>query len=201
MAKLEELIVAYGYLAVLVGTFLEGETLLLAAGFACQRGMLSLPMVMVISTIGATAGDQFFFYLGRHRREWIFRRFPSLQVRAAAIYRWIERYPDLLIIASRFVYGFRLTTPVVLGTSQVGAGRYSLFNFIGAIIWSVLVAGAGYFLGEAIESIFGDIQAVQKELMLIIVGGGILLWCFHRVRSVRKTRAAALAIAPKDGGA
>ena len=186
MAKLEELIATYGYLAVLVGTFLEGETLLLAAGFVCQRGLLSLPLVMLIATVGATAGDQTFFYLGRFRREWIFRRFPSLKVRAATVYRWIERHPDLLIIASRFVYGFRLTTPVVMGTSEVCARRYSLFNFIGAIIWSVLVAGAGYFLGEAVEKIFGDIHDIQKELLLGILVIGLLLWLYHRWSSRRK---------------
>jgi membrane protein DedA with SNARE-associated domain len=37
---LESILDPYGYLAVLVGTFLEGETILVLGGFAAHRGYL-----------------------------------------------------------------------------------------------------------------------------------------------------------------
>ena len=39
---LTALIASYGYYALFVGTFLEGETVLIAAGFAAHRGILDL---------------------------------------------------------------------------------------------------------------------------------------------------------------
>ena len=37
---LEHYIETYGYLAVMIGTFLEGETILVLAGFAAHQGYL-----------------------------------------------------------------------------------------------------------------------------------------------------------------
>jgi membrane protein DedA with SNARE-associated domain len=39
---LESLVDAYGYVAVLVGTFLEGETIFVSGGFAAHRGYIWL---------------------------------------------------------------------------------------------------------------------------------------------------------------
>jgi len=43
--KLEGLMGTYGYWAILVGTFLEGETILILGRFATSRGYLALPFV------------------------------------------------------------------------------------------------------------------------------------------------------------
>lgn len=197
MNGMEHLIIEYGYWAVFVGTFLEGETLLLLAGFVAEQGLLHLPLVMVVATVGATAGDQFYFYLGRHHRDWIFRRLPHLQSKAARVYKWVERYPDALIVVSRFFYGFRIVTPIVLGTSRVAAWRYSLFNFLGAILWAVTVSSAGYFLGNLAERIIGNIHRVQHYFVLGILAIGGLLWLYHR----RTTRRLAAEIRARDGAA
>ena len=63
--SLEELVANYGYLAIVIGTFLEGETILVLGGFAAHRGFLELPWVMLCAFLGSMAGDQTFFYIGR----------------------------------------------------------------------------------------------------------------------------------------
>ena len=49
MINLEILVSAYGYPALFIGTFLEGETILVIAGFLAHRGYLELPWVIVIA--------------------------------------------------------------------------------------------------------------------------------------------------------
>ena len=61
----QNVITGLGYLAILTGTVIEGETVLIAAGFAAQRGYLSLPLVLLAAWVGAASGDHFFFALGR----------------------------------------------------------------------------------------------------------------------------------------
>jgi len=58
---LDRLIDTYGYWAILVGTLLEGETILLLGGFAAYQGYLALPWVILAAFIGAFCGDQLFF--------------------------------------------------------------------------------------------------------------------------------------------
>ena len=55
------LIDSYGYLAVFVGAFLEGETILALAGLAAYRGYLDFYAVVAIALFAGFAGDQFFY--------------------------------------------------------------------------------------------------------------------------------------------
>lgn len=49
MLSIASLIATYGYYALFLGTLLEGETVLVAAGYAAHRGLLELPWVIVIA--------------------------------------------------------------------------------------------------------------------------------------------------------
>ena len=62
---LTELVAQYGYLAVFAGAFLEGETVLILAGFAAHQGYLSFFWVVALAMCAGTLGDQTCFFLGR----------------------------------------------------------------------------------------------------------------------------------------
>ena len=74
----ELLLQKFGYLAVLVGTFLEGETILVLAGFFAERGYLRLPLVIVCAFSGAYVGHVFWFWLGRSQGVKLLDRFHEL---------------------------------------------------------------------------------------------------------------------------
>lgn len=65
---LAALIGTYGYWAVALGCLLEGETVLLLAGFAAHRGYLQWPVVVAVAAAAGFAGDMAFFLLGRASR-------------------------------------------------------------------------------------------------------------------------------------
>jgi membrane protein DedA with SNARE-associated domain len=64
---LECLVRNYGYWALLAGTFLEGETILIIGGLLAKLGLLKLSTVMGIAFIGSFSGDQVYFYIGRFK--------------------------------------------------------------------------------------------------------------------------------------
>jgi membrane protein DedA with SNARE-associated domain len=55
--SLELLVKTFGYWALFVGTFLEGETILIICGFFAHRGYLELAWVIVVAFMGSLAGD------------------------------------------------------------------------------------------------------------------------------------------------
>ena len=59
---MEHLIDTYGYWAVLLATFPEGETILVIAGFAAHQGYLTLMPVILAAFAGSLCGDQLFFF-------------------------------------------------------------------------------------------------------------------------------------------
>ena len=64
---LAALISQYGLIAVLAGSLLEGETVLLLAGYAAHRGYLDFTTVVAVAMLGAVIGDQAWFVLGRRQ--------------------------------------------------------------------------------------------------------------------------------------
>src|SRR5262245_1845677 len=75
---LASLLQGYGYSVVVVGTVLEGETILALAGLAAHRGYLALPWVIAAAAAGGFLGDQIYFFVGRFYGPRVLARFPKL---------------------------------------------------------------------------------------------------------------------------
>ena len=183
-----ELIQTYGYAAVAVGTFLEGETVLLLAGAAAGRGHLSMPLVIAVAAVASFAGDQLFFHLGRRYGNALLRQFPALQphtVRARAL---LERYSTPLILSIRFLYGLRVAGPLAIGMSDVPWLRFLLLNLAGAIVWAVAVATTGYWSGHLLVRLLAAINVGELWSLAALLLIGVLWWLIARSRSRRAQR-------------
>lgn len=183
---IEAFIRDYGYLAVFAGTFLEGETILLAAGYAAHRGLLDLPTVILVATLGGTLGDQTAFLLGRWKGDTLIARLPLLARQRGRVYGLLTRHATLLVLGVRFLYGLRIAGPVLMGASRIEPRRFALLNAIGATCWAIVVAASGYAVGLAAGALIADVDRLEWLLLLIIFASGGLagLWrwirAFHR---------------------
>jgi len=176
------LIDSYGYLAVFVGAFLEGETILALAGLASYRGYLDLYTVVAIALIAGFAGDQFFFFLGRVQGSRILLRFPNALARAQRFDAMLSRWHAPLIVCIRFMYGFRIAGPVLLGMGRVPAWKFLVYNFIGAALWAPLIAGLGYLFGGILEALLHDMKRYEIWGFLAIIALGVAAMFMQRSR-------------------
>jgi membrane protein DedA with SNARE-associated domain len=181
-AHLQALLENYGYIAVFIGALLEGETVLVMAGFAAHRGLLHLPWAIAVAAAGGFIGDQFFFALGRYRGRQILARFPSVQRQSARVEDLIYRHRTWLILGVRFMYGLRVAGPVLIGMSRVSHFEFVILNFIGALVWATVVAGAGYLFGQAVEMAMHDVRQYELELLIGIALVGALVWVVRKAR-------------------
>ncbi len=186
--NLQHLIEHYGYLAVFIGALVEGETILVMAGFLAHEGYLNLVGVMAIAAFGGFLGDQFFFALGRYRGREVLTRFPSLQARATRVGLLVLRYQNWLIVFIRFMYGLRVAGPILLGMTPVSHVRFAVVNLLGAIIWATLIGGAGYLFGQAVGLFLRDAQRYQAFALGTILLLGIGFWIYRRYRPEARTK-------------
>lgn len=184
---LRQIVETYGYLAVFVGAFLEGETILILAGFAARLGYLQLHWVILLAIIAGTLGDQLYFYLGRRYGDRMLRRSRSIQVRARKFGRLLRRYQTPLVLVIRFLYGLRIVGPIVIGMSRVHPAKFVVLNVAGAVIWAIVVAGAGYLFGSALELLLKDIKRYEGLALAALVALSMLAWAAYSYRS-RKSR-------------
>lgn len=181
----EVLIAEYGYLAILIGMFIEGETVLLLGGLAARLGYLDLRWVLATAGGSAVLSDQVFFHLGRFRGAWALDRFPWLRTRADRILVNVRRHQILVTLGFRFLYGCRTITPILLGSSGVRPLRFSLLNLAGATTWTALIGLLGYTFGEAAMHTLSHVKNHEIDLVLALVAAGSLWHLILRIRARR----------------
>ncbi len=164
----QSLVSSLGYAMVLAGCVLEGETVLIAAGFAAQQGYLSLPLVVLAAWMGAASGDHFFFVLGRYKGGSILDIRPAWGGRIRKTLGLLGRYETAVIVGARFIYGCRMIGPFAFGTARVRLGRFLFLDLVSGFLWSCLFGSAGYLFGTTLGHLLSGLRFRLVALSLVI---------------------------------
>ncbi len=190
IGHLGQLISEYGYLIVAAFLFFEGiaipfptdTTLITAAAFAAH-GRLSLATLFVIATVSSALGTTVAF--GAGRRGGTFYERHSKKVHPAVLERtrgFFDRHGASAVIAGRFIPFARMLISPLAGLSTMSVWRFSIYNVIGAAVWSAVFCGVGYFFGQHPPA-FGHglgraalvVVLALGTLALIAIAGGWLV--------------------------
>jgi len=170
-----EYLQTYGYFFLFLGTFLEGEAVLILAGFFAFQGTLSLPGVIMTALAGSFFGDQFYFFLGRWRGKWLLGLFTSMAKKFRRALRLIEKYGSFVAFVSRYTYGLRIVLPIILGMTSLSRKRFLVLNFLSATIWAIIFSLAGYFFGKSASFFIEDLDRYEPYIVLVLL---FIIGCF-----------------------
>ena len=177
---------AWFYLIAFVWTFLEGETIVIFAGFAAAQGLVNPVWVLAATGFGSFAGDQTWFWAGRHFGARLLGRFPRWHSGVDAALRWLEHYDTVFILSFRFIYGVRNFSSFAMGMSAIRGRRFLALNLLAATLWAMGCVAIGFFLGHAFRAVLGDIV---RDVGLVLVGAFIAIAAgvglFHRLQRRR----------------
>jgi membrane protein DedA with SNARE-associated domain len=185
---LGEFLQTYGYFALFAGTVLEGETILVMAGFAAHRGYLRLELVMAVAFLGSLTGDQLAFWVGRRYGRRVIDRFPKLRPGVARATNLLERRGTPLFLGFRFVYGVRNLVPLAAGMSAIPASRFVALNALGAAAWATVVASAGYAFGHGFELVMARAREFEGHALLLLLAVGTLVALVRHVVKRARTK-------------
>ncbi len=186
--NLEHIVQTYGYAAVLLGTLMEGETILILGAFAAYQGYLAFPWVVVCAFCGAFCGDQLFFFLGRRWSGVILDRFPTWRERMVKVHLFLDRFQTWAVLIYRFMYGFRSITPFVLGSGSIPVFRWVSLNLIAVAAWAVSIGFLGYLFAGALHSLLGNLKKFEISIAALIAVLGFSVWYFVLRREQKKNR-------------
>lgn len=187
---LQQFLHDFGYFALFLGTFFEGETILVLAGFLAFRGYMDINLVVVVAFFGSYAGDQLWYYMGRKHGRKLLARKPRWQLMGDKALEHIRKQPDIWVLSFRFVYGLRTVMPVAIGLSGYPPLRYLILNGIGAAIWALALGAAAYHFGAVLEGMLGSVKKYELWVLgaLLVLGFG--LWLRRRFKNARIAREA-----------
>lgn len=171
------------YLVTFIWTALEGETFVIFAGLAAQRGLLDPFILFLCAALGSMAGDQFMFFVGRRYGRRIVHKYPKLEPKLQKIFTALEKYSTSFILSYRFMYGVRNISALAIGMSQLSWRRFAALNALASFIWSFVFCGGGYLFGDIMERFgFGDEDSVNFEVRSFMIAALGLFFLFIALR-------------------
>jgi membrane protein DedA with SNARE-associated domain len=132
--------------------------------------------------LGAALSDNASFGAGRYsgRAAYVRRVLGSGTV--GRLRARLDRSPNLFILAFRFIYGARVASAMLLGTTEVPWTRFLVLNLVAVVVWAHLVTWLGYAGGAAIHRVLGQLEADRHMLVAIALAVvfSMLAWLTHR---------------------
>ncbi|MEW5764524.1 MAG: DedA family protein [Acidobacteriota bacterium] len=189
---MEAFLARYGLLAVFVGMWVEGETVLLVSGFLAHQRLISLWALLPVAFLGAFSVDNAFYAAGRflssHPRVRRFLERPALQ----RLHRHGESWGAFLLV--RFLYGTRAPFMVYLGSRPLPYARFVLREVPALLLWSALWIFFGHALGRALVVLLGELHSSHRTAVVAILAlaGLLVMLILAAGTRVRSRRAAAL---------
>ena len=176
---LKEYLELHGYWVLFAGTFLEGEAILLLAGFLAFQGYLNILGVICTAWAGSFLGDQFYFYLGRFKGRGLLKRFHFIARKFREALKLIEKYGNYVAFISRFTYGFRIVLPIILGITNLAPRTFLWINLVSALTWAAVFSLGGYLFGKSASLVLDNVNNYEQYLVLALFGFIFLAWCAH----------------------
>jgi membrane protein DedA with SNARE-associated domain len=176
MHQVRELIQQHGdlfYLITFLWTALEGETFVIFAGLAAQKGILNIWFLFLAAWLGSFSGDQVFFFLGRYFGTRLLDHLPKLKPGVERAIGWLENYAIIFILSYRFMYGIRNVSSVAIGLSHLSWKKFALWNCIAAFIWAAAFVGFGYLFGDVLTHMHHKQAVVEdsvRQITLSVLG-------------------------------
>ena len=181
--SLQQLVSDYGYIALAIGTFFEGETILVIGGVFAHKGFLDLFWVIVSAFLGTLFGDQLYYFIGRIKGRSFIEKRPKWQAKSERVLTLLHKHQVWLILGFRFLYGIRTVTPFLIGASNVPPKRFIVLNVIGALVWAIAVGSLGYVFGNTVEIFLHNIKHYEMTFFAALLFCALAIWSWRRWKS------------------
>ena len=134
--------------------------------------------VMVIYFLGRRFGREFFM-----KRD--YKLFSANDI--LAVEKRFQRYGGLLLVASRFVVGFRVALALAAGMGKYSVGRMLAFSSVSYFLFAGLLMFLGYKLVENYDRIAYYFRTYNYIGWPLVIGV-VLVYVWRRVQKIRKAR-------------
>lgn len=178
-----------GFLMVLENVFppIPSELIMGIGGIRVGQGRMEIIPLLVAGTIGTTIGNFSWYLLGyqlgfKRLKPLVdrFGRWLTLRWRDVEwLDRCFEKHGEKIVFIFRFMPAFRTIISLPAGLFRMPAWKFALWTTGGALIWNIILAGAGYYLGTRFEKIddwLGPLTNIAVGFMLICYLWRLVTW-------------------------
>jgi membrane protein DedA with SNARE-associated domain len=166
---------------------LPSDVIVVAAGSLVGLGRVDFALLLVLSTVGSTAGFLTMYKVG----DWFgirileagkLKYIPLEKVHK--VEAWFKKYGYWIVIANRFLAGTRAVVSFFAGMSELSLWRTAILSFFSSLIWNFVLIFAGKELGKNWREISFYLISYGKVVTIIM----IIVVIVFVIRNYYKTR-------------
>jgi undecaprenyl-diphosphatase len=134
---------------IIVGTFIPGVIIVIAAGILVAQGMYSMFGMICIVALGAIAGDALSYILGSFGTPLVKGRhafMTSSHLQKGK--EFLKKHGNKGILVSRFFGPLRGVVPFVAGLTGIATLRFFIWDVVSCFVWAISLILLGYFSGS-----------------------------------------------------
>jgi membrane protein DedA with SNARE-associated domain len=155
------------------------EVIMGLGGMAVARGDMALVPLVLWGTAGTTAGNYFWYFIGRNIGYERFRPFIARHGRwltmewrnVENLHRFFVKHGGWVVFVFRFMPTFRTIISLPAGMTKMPLWKFLLWTFAGSLIWNTVLAGAGFYLGSRFQVLEQYVGPVAIAITVAIVIG------------------------------
>ena len=195
----------YGYFGIFFLIFVENifppipsEVVLLFGGFMTTYSKLSVPFMVLFSTLGSVAGAIVLYYIGKILNKDRLKKIVAgkigkvLRLKVNDIEKavcWFDTKGNRTVFFCRFIPVVRSLISIPAGMSEMSMSKFLLYTFAGSSIWNTVLL----IIGNRVGNNWKDILYIMNQyshivLILLILALIIFLFYFCSFRSKKKKR-------------
>src|SRR3989344_4876040 len=149
------------------------------AGFLVQRGELNLALVILTGALANLFGSLIAYGVGYYLEEHVIlkhlKNWGKYLLLTTAEYerslRWLKKHGDAVAFFSRVLPGVRTFISLPAGLSEMNIFKFSIYTFLGSLIWSAFLTYIGVYFGEnwhILEPYFRKFQILIAAVFILL---------------------------------
>lgn len=154
-------LIVFAEVGLLLGFFLPGDTLLIAAGVFAASGKIPIIPLLIVTTFAAIVGDNTGYFIGNKLGPRLFRKKDGIIFRKDHIERtekFYAKHGSKTLLVAHFIPVIRTFSPLLAGAGSMKHRTFFIFDAIGDVAWAVGIILLAYFFGSRVPNIDHYIQ-------------------------------------------
>ncbi len=162
------------------------------AGYLVSAGQLSFIMVVIIGTFGNLVGSWIGYAIGYFLEETIIvgliKKYGKFILISTNEYdrslKWFNKFGEKITFFSRILPAVRTFISLPAGLAKMNFWKFSIYTFLGSLLWSGILTYVGVYLGQKWESIGGIFRKFDLVIAALLVLA-ILFYVNHKLKIVK----------------
>lgn len=174
---------------------IPSEITMTFAGYLTSVGKFNIYMVIFVGAFANLAGSWLAYWLGYWGGETVILNLIKKYGKYLLISehefdrseKWYRKYGEAITFFSRVLPVVRTFISLPAGIAKMNFWRFTLFTFLGSLIWSGLLAYVGYVLGRN----WNSLHPYYQKFEYVIIAGIVLLaiyYIWHKLKTLKNKK-------------